>query len=316
MRELNVCAEVHAFSMNRDNKRNLFSLVELVASIAVLAMLILISFSFFSSAQNTWTVTNTRQETFENARIALELISRDIETAYYGEGKAPFWHWVPGSALPSEYSMYQNGHLAFIGQTSVRPNEVCASPYFEIKYQLYYSTSHDNHEGWLRRSVTGDKLSDGSDNPKYNWFPNGVKNLTGSLNLIDSAFTADSASSGDNDVDYINLIPYVTELSFICDIDTDTNSVIQPDTTTVIEGIEKDLTYKTMPPPQIFPSVVTVSITLMDKSSWEKWILLCGPGAYHAPAYTGEPFSAKAFRESHQITFTRMIYLGDRGQEQ
>ena len=310
--------------MLRKKKQIFFSLIEVTIAMAILAALIAASFSFFSSTQNVWSVTSARQEIFENARIALDLISRDLETAYFYDGKAPFWHWKPSSPLPGAYSSYQNGHLAFISQTSAKSNDDCISPFFEIKYQLYYASNRDNdtdrlNEGWIRRSVTGDKLSDnGGDNPKYNWNPNGNRNLTGSLNYFvnsnnGAAFTADNGSSGDLEngvwVDYQKIIPFVTDLSFTCDTDTDTNTIIQPDTTTVATNHSlascKDLTYNSI---NIFPSVVTISITLMDKASWEKWISLC-------TSATEESDTARIFRERQQMTFSRMVYLGDRGQE-
>ena len=308
-----------------------FSLLELTLSIGVLAIIIAASFSFISSIQNTWQITYSKQESFENARIALDIMARDIETAYFDDGKAPFWHWKPASNLPSDYTQYQNGHLAFIGQTPITPNDFCTEDYFEIKYQLYFSTAHDENEGWLRRSVTGNKLTtftvvDGKtvydDNPKYNWLPGGNSNLRASLNYFNSstdgaAFTANAASSGEDQTDYTQLIPYVLDLSFSCDTDTDTNRIIQPDTTTVAANNSlascKSLAYSST---NIFPSLITVSITLLDKSSWDKWIALCGAGIYHSrDNYLGETAAAKAFREAHQTTFSRTVLLGDRGQE-
>ena len=155
--------------MTIKNKLLFFSLIELTVSMAILAILVAASFTFFSSIQNTWSLTNNKQESFENARIALDLIGKDLDCIYYGEGgiaTAPFWHWKPNSTLPGAFSIYQNGHLAFISQTSMLPNDACVSTLCEIKYHLYYSSTHDDNEGWLRRSVTGDKLSNGSDNSK------------------------------------------------------------------------------------------------------------------------------------------------------
>ncbi|MEI6056857.1 MAG: hypothetical protein WCR55_12465 [Lentisphaerota bacterium] len=300
-------------------------------SMAILTLLIAASFTFFSSAQNTWATSNSKQETFENARIALDLMSRDLESIYYGEGEAPFWFWEPASALPSEYSAYQNGHIAFISQTPIKPNDVCTSSYFEVKYQLFYLSDRTdldnlNNEGWLRRSVTGNKLTTYTtvngikvydDNPKYNWLPLGVPNRTGSLNFSDAAFTANSNSSGqgNSNVDYNKLIPYVLDLSFTCDTDTDTGTVIQPDKTTVITNNSldtcKSLVYNST---NIFPSIVTMSITLLDKSSWDKWVSLCGTTVYLPPSYANEPAAAKSFRESKQTKFNKTVYIGNRGQ--
>lgn len=297
---------------------------------AVLSILILASFTFFSSIQSTWSVTNSKQESFENARIALELISKDLETAYFGgdtptTGIAPFWNWKPASTLPNAYIRYQNGHLAFIGKTSAPPNDNCTSPYCEIKYQLYYTTGHDDNEGWIIRSVTGDKTDSGADVFKWNWLNNfnvsyTCDSITEANRYTTPSYTLNSQSSGY----YQKLTPYVLDLSFICDTNIDydpldSTSFIPPDTRTDTNGNPWPIPYGnpwSNSTTTKFPSVVTISMTLMDKSSWDKWVSLCGANVYHAPLYEGTSNdTARIFREGHQMTFTRMVYLGDRGQE-
>ncbi len=275
--------------MKDKTKRKYFSLVELLAVMAVFSVLILVAFHFFSTAQNTWTTTDAKRSTFEDARIALDLISRDLESAYHGEGSAPFWHWNGGR--PAGWGEYRNELLAFVADTPIPPNSECASTLCEVKYQLYYATNHDANEGWVRRSVTGDKNSDGSDNPKWNY----LNNLTVGFAADTSAFTANSNSSEA----YQKLIPYVIDLSFTCATGTDTSTIINPDIST------------TAPSPTPFPSVVTVDLTVMDKDSWQKWIKLQGANVYPA----NETPAAQAFRTSRQVTFTKMVYIGNRGQE-
>lgn len=290
--------------------RNYFSLVELLAVMAVFSILILVVFQFFSTAQNTWTITDAKRSMFEDARIALDLISRDIQSAYYGGGVAPFWHWNGGQ--PASWGEYRNELLAFVADTPIPPNSQCISTLCEIKYQLYYATTHsDENEGWVRRSVTGSNNSDGTNNKKWNYINNfrvGFTTTNDAKGIPIAAFTANSTSSGD----YQKLIPYVLDLSFICDTDTDTSAIINPDTTTSTSSSGWVLNPTTPPG---FPVVVTVSLTMLDKGSWQKWVSLCGSNVYHAPSYTGEPAAAQTFRIKHQVTFTKMVYLGNRGQE-
>jgi len=273
-------------------------------ALAVLSILILIAVQFFSTAQNTWTITDAKRSIFEDARVALDLISRDIESAYYGDGAAPFWHWNGGR--PSNWDIYRNELLAFVADTPIPPNSNCTSTLCEVKYQLYYATSHaDANEGWVRRSVTGSKNSNGSDNKKWNYINNftvGFTTNNDSYGNPIASFTANSTSSDD----YQKLIPYVIDLSFTCT--TDTGTVINPDTNTSTSPTGWTLT-PTNPPR--FPAVVNVSLTLMDKDSWQKWTSLQGSNVYPA----NETAEAQTFRENHQLTFTKMIYLGNRGQE-
>ena len=285
--------------------RKYFTLVELLATMAILSILVLVAFQFFSTAQNTWSITEAKRSTFEDARIALDIISRDIECAYYGNGTAPFWHWNGGR--PSGWGEYRNELIAFVSNTPIPPNSACASVLCEVKYQLYYATSHsDTNDGWVRRSVTGSKNSDGTDNPKWNYLNNFTVGYTTNAGNPVSAFTANSNSSED----YQKLIPYVLDLSFTCDTDTDTGTVINPDTTTSTAADSYDVRVNQ----PYFPTVVTVSLTVMDRESWQKWIKLQGSNVYHGDF--DEPLNSPSrnFRTSHQITFTKMVYLGNRGQ--
>lgn len=287
--------------------RKYFSLVELMAVMAILSILILVAFQFFSTTQNTWIVTDAKKSTFEDARIALDLISRDIESAYYGDGSAPFWHW--NGSRPGGWKEYRNELLAFVTDTAIPPNSKCTSTLCEVKYQLYYAagrTTQDDieNEGWVRRSVTGNKNSSDSDNKKWNYLNNFIVGFTTSNDSDGNpiaSFTANSMSSED----YQKLIPHVIDLSFICY--TGTGTVINPDTTTSTTADSYDVRVQQ----PYFPTVVTVSLTVMDKDSWQKWIKL--QGGYVYPA--NETTAAQVFRVNHQVTFTKMIYLGDRGQE-
>ena len=62
-------------------RRAPFTLIELLVAMAVLAILMLMVFQFFDGAQRAWTQTKANTRVYENARIALELIGRDLKTA-------------------------------------------------------------------------------------------------------------------------------------------------------------------------------------------------------------------------------------------
>ncbi|HBM15163.1 MAG TPA: hypothetical protein DD381_02275 [Lentisphaeria bacterium] len=267
-----------------------FTLIELIVSIVVLTLLAIGAVQFYNAAQNAWTQAESKREIFENARIALDLISRDLESAYYGSGAGSFWHWKGNT----DWNEYSNELLAFVSDTPIPPNNSCTSNLCEIKYQLCYTENLDDDKfGWLRRSVTGN-YSGTSPNPKWNFFNNStVGYTTNAIGGIPSAsFTANSSSSES----YQKLIPYVLDVSFICDTDTDPGAAIPPDTTTNSGADACNVTQ--------FPNLVMVDITLMDRSSWTKWVDLL----------KNSSTNADAFREEHQKTFSRMIFLDDRGQ--
>ncbi|MCX7915757.1 MAG: type II secretion system GspH family protein [Verrucomicrobiae bacterium] len=68
--------------MNRfANRCAAFTLLELLAAITVLVLLSGALFAVFNQASRTWTLAESRTETFQAARLALELIARELEGA-------------------------------------------------------------------------------------------------------------------------------------------------------------------------------------------------------------------------------------------
>lgn len=294
-------------------KTEYFTLIELIVSMAVFAILMLIIMSFFDSAQRVWTESYNKSTAYENARIAFDLIERDLQCIYYERDKIPFWHKDDTSSLTPSWTMYKNQMLAFISETPIPPNELCESNLYEVKYQLYSAASHnDPYDGWIMRSVTGDKTDagdnnvyDASSNPggKWNFNQNFNVGRTGETN----AFTGDADSSGPAissipsspdfaryDYEKMKIIPYVTGLEFICyrrqPKPSETDNVITPDSTGAATTE--------------FPYSVQVDITLMDKSSFLKWQVLD----------SGSAPNAAQFKTEHERKFSKTFLIGERGQ--
>lgn len=64
-----------------------FTLVELLAALAILAMLMSIVFAVFNQASKAWIQAESRTENFQGSRMALDMMSRDIECAMVGSNK-------------------------------------------------------------------------------------------------------------------------------------------------------------------------------------------------------------------------------------
>ena len=266
-----------------------FTLIELVVSMSVLAVLMMIMMSFFSSAQQAWTSSSARSQVYDNARLAMDLMSRDLQSAVYEKDITPFWHRDRGGTLANE-------RLYFISATSILPNDDCTTSNAEVAYELGDGT----YEGWLRRSVTGNKLSGGSDNIIWNYpalvYPNNFG--VGNTGLANNSFTADSTSTDS----FQKVIPYVTNLYFRCFRKDGTE--ITPD---AIGSKDTE-----------FPSLVTINLTLMDRTSWQKWKALGGQpqNIYwdHPTNKLIDTDSQSVFRKLHERNFTKMVFLGERGQ--
>ena len=115
--------------------RKYFTLIELMAAMGVFAIIMLIMLSFFSSAQKAWTNCANRGQIYENARIAMDLISRDLQCAYYDKDKIPFWNKGYTNYILAN-AVYNQEALCFVSATNIAPDG-CNSKICEIKYQLY-----------------------------------------------------------------------------------------------------------------------------------------------------------------------------------
>ena len=280
-------------------KRSFFTLIELIVTMAIFVVLLGIITRFYSTADKVTSASNEQTMTFENAKIALDLMTREIQCIYYENGEIPFWHWKPTSA-PASWGNNRNEFLGFVSASSILPNDDCTSKLCEIKYQKYYATNHDDpNDGWLRRSATGNKLDGGADNPKWNYYNNLVVGYTTDLiagtDTPVAAFTANSDSSSS----YQKVIPYVTDLTFACF--DEQGDEIDPDTSTSTASDAGTITG--------FPFSIEISLSLMDKTSWQKWIDL--GGSVDPEDDTG---AVRLFRKEHERTFRKTILIGNRGQ--
>lgn len=292
-----------------------FTLIELITAMSIFTVLMLVMMRFFSESQQAWTVSNQRSRIFENAQVAMDLISRDIQSAYYEEKTAltgiPFWHLSKIDTTNGSREM-----LSFISATPIRPNEDCTSNMCEVQYKLFYvekptlpATYSDTDVGWLMRCVTGNRNDGAADphpnpaavvNPKHNYDNNFNIASTGSAN----SFTSDNSSSGDGTTSthFSKVIPYVTNLSFLC-FDS-SNNLISVDTLGTADTQ--------------FPSMVKITLSLLDKNSWLKWIAMGGEpeNIYwdHAANKLSDTDPQSEFRKKNERTFTKFVFLRDMGQ--
>ena len=62
-----------------------FTLVELLAAMAVLIVLMAMLFTFFSSAQRAWSLTETNSRIYESAQILFDVMGRDLQAAVFSD---------------------------------------------------------------------------------------------------------------------------------------------------------------------------------------------------------------------------------------
>lgn len=81
-----------ALATGRHSMRRAFTLVELLAAMAILVVMMFLLFRFISGAQQAWSAANASQEIHEKARIALDLITRDLQSAVARSDDVPGFH--------------------------------------------------------------------------------------------------------------------------------------------------------------------------------------------------------------------------------
>jgi type II secretory pathway pseudopilin PulG len=272
-------------------KRKKFTLIELIVVFVVFIILVSAIMEIFNSISRNLRIADANRNIYERARLAFDIMGRDIQCAYYGDETVPFWH----HSSVSGWNEYSNELLAFVATTPFPP-ETYSSDLFEIKYQLYYTDNPaEDTAGWIVRSVTSNLTDPTTTNPKWNFSSNfSTGYTTDSISPI-SAFTADNTSSDS----YTKLIPYVTRLEFTC-YDKNGDELSSDNTTSTVADECADATN--------FPYYVRIMISLLDRISWTKWIN--AGGTLHD--LDNDP--AEAIRKKNERTFKQDILIGNRGQ--
>lgn len=297
-----------------------FTLIELITAMAIFSVLMVIMMSFFNEAQQIWTESSKRSMIYDNAKIAMDLISRDLQCVMYTENDAgslyPFWH-------------ENSGRINFIAVTNVRSDDAQSSV-CEIKYARSDDaiTKTDNvgasdviPAGWFIRSVTANDLVintvPSNPNNKYNYdlFPKDPADTDRVYSIwkgVDGSLTNTSSA------DFAQIIPYVVSLEFVCiGVDNDKSAfynMLDSSGTPIADDGDYSSWGIVWPnagvnaKPTPLPFAIQVNLTLMDKDSWNKWIAFGGLPSNPA----GDPAIAKEYREKMQRKFTKMIFLGNR----
>ena len=295
-------------------KKKPFTLLELILAMGILSVMMVLMLSFFSAAQKAWMASSANAEIYENARVAMDLMTRDLQAALYNDdnstqGIYPFWH-------------ESDSRINFITATSVG-DSTDTSNIREVKYarsdgrtsapKMTLDDLGNGDElkgGWLVRSVTGPSPGVTVDTTDPN-------NPTNSLNKYN--FALFPRSGGDpqrvykvfkeiaggtlntkkSSQDFNYVVPYIVSLKFAC-----YNNRGQDMVANSIYSYSNSSTAEATP----FPYAIEIEIVLLDRASWAKWKAMGGkiatPGS--------DTSAAKIFREAHQKTFTTMIYLGSR----
>jgi len=213
-------------------RRN-FTLVELLTAMAVLSILMLMLFQFFSSAQRAWSAMETNTRIYENARIVLEVITRDLQSAVASNEdgrKIPFYVGPDGAGGVGN-------QIGFISR--VEGNNDVQADLCEIVYSWTNVVGSPNYQYQFRRSRVCDRNSGGAVNNAWDFY-----------NKTDASWVTTGLTPQ-------QVIPGVLALSFTCVYSlpnpyTSTN----PTTNYIIDA------NRAIP---VLPKAVLVNLTLCDE---------------------------------------------------
>lgn len=167
-------------------RRHCFTLAEILAAMAVLVVLMLVVFRFFASAQRVWSLTGATTEVYEKARIALDVITRDLQSATARSNDVPGSHIYFEQFSADEIRFVTASSGASYGGTS----RLC-----EIGYKLDTS-DHEFKRAWENDSAGANwDLYGSRPNESFVNAQTGYRKVVGGVLDLQFDFYADNVAS-------------------------------------------------------------------------------------------------------------------------
>ena len=124
-----------------------FTLVELILAMSIFAVLMLILMQIFGSTQDVWRKTGAKADSYESARIALNIITEDLNSAIYV------------SDVAGESFRYVGGdRLWFVTKKPYKIDAAQKSLDVEVLYRLRPYTATENTQEGIPVGLTLNKL--------------------------------------------------------------------------------------------------------------------------------------------------------------
>ncbi len=305
--------------MNLNPVRKNFTLVEIIVSMGVFTVLMFILINITSATQKVWLGTSGRTNLFVDARMAMDLINRDLQGILYndssepGRGIYPFYHQA-------------DDKINFISETAVGDSSD-TSNIREVRYargdgELKVNDDAESaialvREGWLARANTADKLS-AADEYNFAAIPKSASDPNRAYRIWRRLASGVSSTGGNG---FQEIIPNVVSLKFTCynrdeeDMRDWNGDGVQG----TVAGTDCDYVYSSLDTASATPCpyAVGVDLTLLDENSWNKWKSLVGSASWtnvvkNPDANESAGSLSRNFRERNQRTFSNLILIGDR----
>ncbi len=191
----------------QERDRQCFTLVELLAAMAIFVILMAVMFEFLGGAQQVWSLSKSNAKIYENARVAMDLISRDIQSAVTSD--------FPGQEIPFYYDKDQRQ------PTMVSATNLTISGSRAKLAEVTYETNSDNQ---LVREVACDN---GSSPTYWDFYGDTASPTPAWVNNDPSATSCDTALIVDG-VKSASIICYRDGAEIPASPDTETNTTVLP----------------------------------------------------------------------------------------
>lgn len=291
--------------------RNRFTLVELLVAMGIFSILLVLFMQFFSGMRLAWTNTEKRTSLHGDVRIAMDMLSALIGTAYYSsastfsgeEGHFPFLADQsaarPGKLYfackaPASLDLPGTNPIRFIGVQVPNRDETFGLTDTDLLYKLYVTVLSNDasaNNGDVYPRFSPEFLNDSNEEIAPSAALTALKtNLNGKL-------AAESSHR-------IELLSYVTDFRVLAYDEKGRQY-------SVVSGTAQDCF--------CVPYVIELRISVLSEEDFRKWVSLKdGSVVTGEEKASGGENPARKFRLERQITFSRRIYIGschDKGEE-
>ncbi len=288
-----------------------YTIVEVMVAMGIFLIMMTIMMQFFTSAQKVWNLASKKNMMYADARVAMNLMTREIQSMLYSNDETdgseyyPFWfEWTTKNidlggetTLLTDADNYNLSYLTalnFLANTDIKPidkgSDVC-----EIRYQFVpvYISSGEVKGGKLQRSCVAEWETDILEDVDWDFdqYPNALPPTANRVNLIWE------------NTDFITVISGVYSLRFTCYMWSSGLKLIKPlDASDNLKNNGGFAASGALATGSVVPVAVRIDMKLMGPKDLKKL----------AVAINNSDTKQIKILKQKMRTFSKVIYLGKR----
>lgn len=230
--------------------RQSFTLVEIIVAMSIFALLMLMVMQIFGAMQNVWANTSAKTKTFQNARVIMDMITADLQSAYYD------YDFDYVSSYDTSWCYQQEGFGISTGNSSLwfvahRQKSVQAKnkTLVQTGYWMEPAAARDGVTLWCLKNAIISTVDDAKDFYTYN--KEGKFDKDASLT---SAYINEHAVVLDNNIVSLTIMPFY--------VVTENNAGTKTNKTYNYENLPDD--FDELKKNDMLPSYVYIELIMLD----------------------------------------------------